>query len=636
MSLVFIPKETTVILIGCSNFLEDSELKPIKPIEANLLKLKNIFCDINIFNGIPEENITIIQNEKDYEIISKVEELSQLDSDALVVYYAGHGEREKGKTLYLTATNTRKDRLISTAIEFERLNKIIQASKAPKKFLILDCCYSGLAALSTDNKPLLEEEISNINGTYIITSSPSNMVSYFHENEEYTFFTSELISLLESGLDNNAPFIEIGEVFEHIKSNSRQKNHPLPMQKNTLNASGKVFFANNHRYLDYSRKANDADDLLRADEFDSAFAAYKKIISEFSTYNNESVELKMKAIDLIKSSEILFEQNKYEVANKNLVGALKKLETIEFNIGKILLERKKVYSSTASMESRLRESLTEHLTPLIRKDLEEEFTRQPDLLEQALREKLEQEYRIKTIGLERELREKISREYQDAVQGRLDTKRSLVLSANPINTTRLRIDEEIRELYSIFKYSNNYQLLISLATKATEIDQIILESTPEILHLTLHATPSLDPDGKNIADFFFEDDQGKSVPINGKRLAEFLKIFPSIKLVFVNTCYSDEVAYRLSEFIPYSIGFEGSAGDNMCIAFAKSFYIALLSKQDIEFAYNFAITACSLKYNRESQPILHKQENFARKKASRKAKAVNVSLVNYGDVANER
>jgi hypothetical protein len=636
MSLVFIPEETLVILIGCGNFLEDSSLKPIKPIEANLARLKGIFRDTKTFNGIPEENITVIQNEKDYEILKKVEELSQLASDALVVYYAGHGEREKGRTLYLTATNTRKDRLISTAIEFERLNKIIQAAKATKKFLILDCCYSGLAALSTDNESLLEEELSDITGTYIITSSPSNMVSYFHENEEHTFFTSELINLLTSGLDNNAPFIEIGEIFEYIKSNLRRKNYPLPMQKNTLNASGKVYFANNHRYLDYSRKVNGADDLLRADEFNSAFEAYKKIITEFSSYNNESIELKMKAIELTKNSEILFEQNKYEVANKNLSSALEMLESIEFNIGRILRERKKVYSSTALMESELREELKEYLTPLIRKDLEEEFTRQPDLLEQALREKLEQEYRVKAIGLERELREKISREHQDAVQGKLDVKRSLVLSANPLDTTRLRIDQEIRELHSIFKYSNNYQLLISLATKANEIDQIILESTPEILHLTVHANAALDPDGRNIADFYFEDDQGKGVPINGKRLAEFLKIFPSIKLVFINTCYSDEVAYRLSEFIPYAIGFEDAIADTVCIAFAKSFYIALLSQQDIEFAYNFAITACSLKYNRDSKPRLHKQENFVKKKASREARTTTVSSVNYGDVAHER
>jgi hypothetical protein len=74
----------------------------------------------------------------------------------------------------------------------------------------------------------------------------------------------------------------------------------------------------------------------------------------------------------------------------------------------------------------------------------------------------------------------------------------------------------------------------------------------------------------------------------------------------------------------------------VCIAFAKSFYIALLSKEDIEFAYHFAITACNLKYDRESKPIMHKQENFAKKHAERKAKSANFNLVDQGDVANER
>ncbi len=361
MSLAFIPEETVVLLIGSSNFLEDNTLKPIKPIEANLTELRNIFSDKNIFNGIPEENIITIQNKKDYEILEKVEDCSQLASDTFVVYYAGHGEREKGKTLYLTATNTRKDRLISTAIEFERLSKIIQASKASKKFIILDCCYSGLAALNSDVQPLLEEELKDINGTYIITSSPSNMVSYFHESETYTFFTSELIHVLKNGVDNNAPFIEIGEIYEYIKSNTKKKNYPSPMQKNTLNASGKVYFANNYKHIDYSKRVNDADILLRADEFDSAFDSYKSIITEFSTYNNENVELKMKSIDLIRNAERSFEQRKYEIADKGLNNALEKLASIEFKVGKVVNERRKIYSLTSSTESKLREELKDYL-----------------------------------------------------------------------------------------------------------------------------------------------------------------------------------------------------------------------------------------------------------------------------------
>ncbi|MCH9662571.1 MAG: caspase family protein, partial [Gammaproteobacteria bacterium] len=144
MSLVFIPEKTKIILIGCSNFPEDDTLKAIKPIESNLVDLKELFVDDNIFNGVPEENVITILNKKDHEILSEVEDNAQHATDSLVIYYAGHGEREKGKTLYLTATNTKRDRLITTAIEFERLNKVIQASKAQKKFIILDSSFGNV------------------------------------------------------------------------------------------------------------------------------------------------------------------------------------------------------------------------------------------------------------------------------------------------------------------------------------------------------------------------------------------------------------------------------------------------------------------------------------------------------------
>jgi FtsZ-binding cell division protein ZapB len=255
MSLVFIPEQTKVVLIGTSEFPEDGNLKSIKPIEANISKLGELFSNENIF-GIDKTNVVSLLNKKDYEILEELENQAQQAIDTLIIYYAGHGEREKGKTLYLTATNTKKERLISTAIEFERFNKIIQSSKAKKKFLILDCCYSGLAALNSDNNPFFENELEDVQGTYIITSSPSNSVSFFHDNSTYTFFTSEFISILENGLDSQTAFIELGEMYNIIGQNLKRKSCPSPMQKNTLSGSnGQLFFANNFKYLEYSKKS---------------------------------------------------------------------------------------------------------------------------------------------------------------------------------------------------------------------------------------------------------------------------------------------------------------------------------------------------------------------------------------------
>lgn len=614
MSLVLIPEETKVILVGCSNFLEDNTLNQIKPIEANLAALKDIFTDKNIFNGIPDGNIVTILNKNDYEIMREVEEIAQTASDTLIVYYAGHGEREKGRTLYLTATNTKRDRLISTAIEFERLNKVIQISKASKKFLILDCCYSGLAALNADNDPLQEEDFRDIKGTYILTSSPSNMVSYFHKNENYTFFTLELINILRNGIENNTPFIEIGEIYEHIKSNLKKKNFPGPMQKNTLNASGKIYFANNYKHIDYSKKVSIADTLLREDEFTLALEKYKTLIDEFRTYNNENIELKVKSILAIQSAETLFNQSKYETANKQLISANEILESIEFKTGKIFDERKKIYSLIASTESKLKEDIKNYLEPLIRKEMENEFLREPNLIEYKLREQLEQEYRIKATGLEQELRQKIYQEYKDSLQGNLNGRRLLIVASNPINTAQLRIDEEIREIYSALKHNNTYLIFPALATKANELDQILLEINPEILHVTAHVSLA--------GEFYFEDMRGQSVPINGRDFVNLIKMFSSIKIALINTCYAEEIAYLLSEYVPYVISFAGAVTDLTSISFAKSFYKAFASRGDVQFAFDFATTTCNLVYNRDERPVLFKQEDFMKKKQS-----ITVNLV---------
>ena len=74
----------------------------------------------------------------------------------------------------------------------------------------------------------------------------------------------------------------------------------------------------------------------------------------------------------------------------------------------------------------------------------------------------------------------------------------------------------------------------------------------------------------------------------------------------------------------------------MCVSFAKSFYKALSSKEDIEFAYSFAVKACNLTNELDSKPILYKQENYTGKQKSNREKSINLSLDNHGDITNER
>lgn len=63
--------------------------------------------------------------------------------DTLLFYYSGHG-RSLNQQLFLCASNTKVDRLRSTAFIGSVLSEMIAASFAQVKIVILDCCHSGV------------------------------------------------------------------------------------------------------------------------------------------------------------------------------------------------------------------------------------------------------------------------------------------------------------------------------------------------------------------------------------------------------------------------------------------------------------------------------------------------------------
>ena len=70
--------------------------------------------------------------------------------DLLLFYFAGHGVLDERDHLYLTATDTfmKDDGRLSqpSAIDSSDLLKYINNSRAERKVIILDACYSGAIA----------------------------------------------------------------------------------------------------------------------------------------------------------------------------------------------------------------------------------------------------------------------------------------------------------------------------------------------------------------------------------------------------------------------------------------------------------------------------------------------------------
>ncbi|MFK4227817.1 caspase domain-containing protein [Streptomyces sp. NPDC019890] len=89
--------------------------------------------------------VTVVKNPDSYELRRKTEDFFADRSlhDTLLVHVACHGLKNPGGKLFLAATDTRRDRLASTAVPAEYVSGLMMSTRAQRVALMLDCCYAG-------------------------------------------------------------------------------------------------------------------------------------------------------------------------------------------------------------------------------------------------------------------------------------------------------------------------------------------------------------------------------------------------------------------------------------------------------------------------------------------------------------
>lgn len=163
----------------------------------------------------------------------------------------------------------------------------------------------------------------------------------------------------------------------------------------------------------------------------------------------------------------------------------------------------------------------------------------------------------------------------------------LVLAANPVDTSRLRLDEEIREITEGLRRVSNrddYALHPLLASRQDDVRRAMLEYEPSIVHFCGH--------GSRSGGIAFEDSSGESMMVSSEALSGFFELFADqVNCVVLNACYSESQAESIANHIDYVVGMNGSVDDAKAIKFAVAFYDALGSGRNVEFAYKLALNA---------------------------------------------
>jgi hypothetical protein len=179
----------------------------------------------------------------------------------------------------------------------------------------------------------------------------------------------------------------------------------------------------------------------------------------------------------------------------------------------------------------------------------------------------------------------------------------LFLAANPSDTTRLKIGEEVNRIDNALrmgKKRDNFRLEQRWAVKIPDLQQALLDEEPTILHFSGH--------GSELGFIYLENVMGAGQEVHAKALGSLLGLFKDkLKCVVLIACYSELQAPEITRHGIPVIGMNTAVPDEASIAFSEAFYRGLAAGRDIEFAFELGCAAISL-YNlgAEDIPVLKK------------------------------
>jgi hypothetical protein len=157
----------------------------------------------------------------------------------------------------------------------------------------------------------------------------------------------------------------------------------------------------------------------------------------------------------------------------------------------------------------------------------------------------------------------------------------LFLAASPKDrapTSWATEHDRIQEAIDKGKYGHLFKSVCRFTAAPTDFGNLLTKHRPDVVHFCGH--------GDRQDGLIFQDARGFSQPIDNKALAEmFDPRNHSVRLVFLNACYSAKQAAVLSKTVDYVIGSKMAILDDRAIEFASRVYEALADGSLIDQAF---------------------------------------------------
>ncbi len=176
------------------------------------------------------EDMTVLADCPREEILGRLDEFfgEAGREDQVLFYYSGHGRPNLEDQLYLCASDTVTNRLVSTAISATDISQMISGCRARAKVVILDCCYSGSFKSGAITPQRLGGE-----GRFVLTSSRRAQLSDDSTApNEPSPFTRFLAEALQGGAEDGDEdgLVSIDDVYRHVRDRLRERAGSTPQR----------------------------------------------------------------------------------------------------------------------------------------------------------------------------------------------------------------------------------------------------------------------------------------------------------------------------------------------------------------------------------------------------------------------
>ncbi|MFD6395560.1 caspase family protein [Nocardia sp. NPDC060249] len=182
------------VLIGASRF-SHPDFHDLPAVANNINDLAERLTSPS-GGAVAEQHCTVLHNPSmPGQVGTAITQAAAEAEDVLLFYFSGHGKLDQAGNLHLVLPDSDPDQIELSSVPFGVVKRHISKSRAQARIVILDCCFSGNAieTMST-SADLVTFETQNIEGTYVLTSSPKNKPSLAPTDGRHTAFTAALLA----------------------------------------------------------------------------------------------------------------------------------------------------------------------------------------------------------------------------------------------------------------------------------------------------------------------------------------------------------------------------------------------------------------------------------------------------------